>query len=76
MKAYGQGMVWDAETNSVLVTFKKGEAEVSDEVARKLSKLGYKVDGEVPAEAEPEVSEVESETSETELAEAKSRRRK
>ena len=69
MKAYGQGMVWDAETNSVLVTFKKGEAEVSDEVARKLSKLGYKVDGTV--EAEPEV---EAEVSEA--TEAKSRRRK
>ena len=68
MKAYGQGMVWDAETNSVLVSFKKGEAEVSDDVARKLSKLGYKVDGTV--EAESEATEVEPEV------EAKSRRRK
>lgn len=71
MKAYGNGMVWDAETNSVLVRFVKGEAEVSDEQARKLAKLGYKLDGEVPAE--PEVVEAEAEP---EAEEPKSRRRK
>lgn len=67
MKAYGQGMVWDAETNSVLVTFKKGEAEVNEAVARKLKALGYELDGDV---AETEVVEAEVEPK------AESRRRK
>lgn len=78
MKAYGHGMVWDADTNSVLVTFKKGEAEVNAEVARKLKALGYELDGDV---AEPEAVEVETpEAVEAEADEptdeAKSRRRK
>lgn len=70
MKAYGHGMVWDAETNSVLVIFKKGEAEVNSEVARKLKALGYELDGDV-AEAEA----VEAEAVEAE-PKAESRRRK
>ena len=74
MKAKGHGMIWDAETDSVLVRFVNGEAEVNDAVARKLKALGYELDGDVPAEteAEPEAAEVEAEPTD----EAKSRRRK
>lgn len=76
MKAKGHGMIWDAETDSVLVRFVNGEAEVNEAVARKLKALGYELDGDVPAEteAEPEAAEVEAEAEPTD--EAKSRRRK
>ena len=81
MKAKGHGMIWDAETDSVLVRFVGGEAEVNGTVARKLKALGYELDGDVPAEAETEVAEAEPEAAEVETEveptdEAKSRRRK
>ena len=76
MKAKGHGMIWDAETDSVLVRFVKGEAEVNGSVAKKLKALGYELDGDVPAEAEPEVAEVETPDEAEPTDEAKSRRRK
>ena len=72
MKAKGHGMIWDAETDGVLVNFINGEAEVNEDVARKLKALGYELDGDVPAETEAEPEDAEAEPTD----EAKSRRRK
>lgn len=77
MKAYGNGMVWDVETDSLLVKFIKGEAEVNAEQARKLRELGYKVDEDAPAEAVVEVEpEVDNADGEAETDQPKSRRRR
>ena len=72
MKVKGHGMIWDAETDGVLVKFINGEAEVNEDVARKLKALGYELDGDVPAETEAEPEAAEAEPTD----EAKSRRRK
>lgn len=77
MKAYGNGMVWNVETDSLLVKFVKGEAEVNAEQARKLRELGYKVDEDTPAEAVVEAEpEVDNADAEAEADQPKSRRRR
>lgn len=77
MKAYGNGMVWDVETDSLLIKFVKGEAEVNAEQARKLRELGYKVDEDTSAEAVVEVEpEVGNADGEVEADQPKSRRRR
>lgn len=77
MKAYGNGMVWNVETDSLLVKFIKGEAEVNAEQARKLRELGYKVDEGAPAEAVVGVeAEVDNADGEAETDQPKSRRRR
>jgi hypothetical protein len=54
-KVYGKKneIVWDAETDSPLIRFTDGVAETDDErTAKKLQKLGYKVEGESSEEVD------------------------
>jgi hypothetical protein len=60
-KVYGKKneIVWDAETDSPLIRFTDGVAETDDaNVAKKLQKLGYKVEGELSDNTENPLSEM------------------
>lgn len=60
-KVYGKKneMIWDAETDSPLIRFTDGVAETDDaNVAKKLQKLGYKVEGELSYNTDSPLSEM------------------
>lgn len=66
MKFYGHGIVWNPEKNNKLCRFENGEYETEDsDTAKMLAMLGFKHDGDIPAEEKQEEEEQEQEQDET-----------